>query len=180
MAQAPHSEEVRFERLYQDHYARVYGLCRQMLRAPHEAEDATQEAFLRAYRARARYDPGRPFAGWILNIAARHCVDVLRRRSKERQLFADVPSAESDAEADAAEALATLIAAERADAVQRAVAALPDRYRVPLLLAFYAEASYEEIAELLGITRNHVGVLLLRAKRAVGAALEAAHAETQS
>ncbi len=180
MAPTPRPEEVRFARLYEDHYARVYGLCRQMLRRPHEAEDAAQEAFLRAYRARADYDPARPFAGWILNIAARHCIDVLRRRSKERRLFAEEPPEDEETESGNVEALEALVAAEQAGEVRRAVAELPDRYRLPLVLAYYAESSYDEIAGLLGITRNHVGVLLLRAKRAVGAALEATHAEIET
>ena len=50
-------------------------------------------------------------------------------------------------------------------AITRAVEALPDQYRLPIVLAYYAEASYQEIADTLGITVNHVGVLLLRGKK---------------
>ena len=59
----------------------------------------------------------------------------------------------------------TIISEERAQAVNAAVARLPERYRVPLALAYYADADYAEIAAALGITRTHVGVLLCRGKQ---------------
>ena len=58
-----------------------------------------------------------------------------------------------------------MLTAERASGVNAAVAKLPERYRVPLALAYYADADYDEIATTLGITRTHVGVLLCRAKQ---------------
>ena len=58
-----------------------------------------------------------------------------------------------------------MLGAERAAAVNAAVAKLPERYRVPLAFAYYADADYDEIATSLGITRTHVGVLLCRAKQ---------------
>jgi RNA polymerase sigma-70 factor (ECF subfamily) len=179
--------EESFERLYAEHYRKVLGLCRQMLRRHEQAEDAAQEVFLRAYRAFDRYDSSQGFAGWIMTIAARHCVDIVRRRSKERALFGDetAEAHELDMAADSAarastdatlgagadETLGALLTAERAREIKAAVDALPDKYRVPLLLAYYGEASYDEIAAALGITRNHVGILLLRGKRALRAAL---------
>ncbi|MGB7215051.1 MAG: sigma-70 family RNA polymerase sigma factor, partial [Gammaproteobacteria bacterium] len=56
---------------------------------------------------------------------------------------------------------------ERVGEVGEALAALPEKYRIPLVLAYYQEAGYDEIAAALGITRNHVGVLILRAKQAL-------------
>jgi RNA polymerase sigma-70 factor (ECF subfamily) len=163
--------EESFEQLYAEHYRRVFGLCRQMLRNTEQAEDAAQEVFLRAYRAFDRYDRSQPFAGWIMTIAARHCIDIVRRRTKEREFVGEEAAEARDLEAEADETLGALLTAERAGEVKAAVEALPDKYRIPLLLAYYNEASYDEIAASLGITRNHVGILLLRGKRAVRAAL---------
>jgi RNA polymerase sigma-70 factor (ECF subfamily) len=142
-----------------------------MLRRPEQAEDAAQEIFLRAYRAFGGYDRSQPFSRWIMTIAARHCIDLVRRRSKERELFAQEHAEVEEPEAESDATLGTLMSAERADEVKAAVDALPEKYRVPLLLAYYNEASYDEIAASLGITRNHVGLLLLRGKRALRAAL---------
>lgn len=163
--------EESFEQLYAEHYRKVFGLCRQMLRRPDQAEDAAQEVFLRAYRAFDRYDRSQPFAGWIMTIASRHCIDIVRRRSKERELFGDEAAEARELEAESDETLGVLLTDERAREVKAAVDALPEKYRVPLLLAYYGEASYDEIADSLGITRNHVGILLLRGKRALRAAL---------
>jgi RNA polymerase sigma-70 factor (ECF subfamily) len=142
-----------------------------MLRRNDQAEDAAQEVFLRAFRAFGTYDPAQPFKAWIMTIAARHCVDLVRRRSKERTLFGEEPAEAHSLDDEGDATVGPLVTAERADAVKTAVGALPDKYRVPLLLAYYNEASYDEIAAALGITRNHVGILLLRGKRALRAAL---------
>ncbi len=153
-----------FEDLYREHYPRVLGFCRRMLGSAGDAEDAAQEAFVRGYRTLRRYRPEQPFGPWIGAIASNHCIDLLRRRQRLTAVF--------DAGEDAAEELpdptengaAPLIAASDADAVAAAVDGLPEKYRLPILLAYYADASYDDIAATLGTTRNHVGVLLLRGR----------------
>jgi RNA polymerase sigma-70 factor (ECF subfamily) len=158
------TEEAAFAELYRTHYRQVRALCRQLLGAE-RAEDAAQEAFTRAYRNLDGYDRALPFGGWIMSIARNHCLDLLRRRGTERTLFG-TEAAEAEAVAhEGPDQVGSLVLAERAAAVNAAVAALPERYRVPLALAYYADASYDEIAHELGITRTHVGVLLCRAKQ---------------
>jgi RNA polymerase sigma-70 factor (ECF subfamily) len=164
--------EAAFEHHYRNHYRRVLGLCRRMLGAAERAEDAAQDVFLRAHRAFASYDPAQPFAGWILRIASNHCVDVLRRGRKERQLFGDEADERIAAETDDTDVLGGLLAAERAAEIGAAVAALPERYRLPLVLAYYADASYDEIAAALGITRTHAGALICRAKQTLRRSLQ--------
>ena len=122
---------------------------------------------MRAHRAYATYDPAKPFAGWILRIASNHCVDVMRRRGKESEIFGNESQERIEAEADDTDVVGELITAERAREVQAAVATLPERYRVPLTLAYYNDSGYDEIAAALGLTRTHVGVLLCRAKQAL-------------
>jgi RNA polymerase sigma-70 factor (ECF subfamily) len=160
-------EEDRFARLYREYYRRVHGLCRQLLGSSALADDATQETFLRAHGAFSRYDAGQPFAGWIMSIATNHCIDVVRRRSHERRLFGaeDVETAAADL--DRGDALRDVLTAERAREVGAAVMRLPERYRVPLVLAYYRDLSYDEIAATLGLTRTHVGALICRAKQAL-------------
>lgn len=159
------TKEAAFAELYAAHYRQVRGLCRQLLGSTERGEDAAQEAFVRAYRAFERHDPAQPFIAWIMRIARNHCLDILRRRSHEAKLFGDEAVETAAAESPAAEGLGAALTAERATAVNAAVAKLPERYRVPLSLAYYADADYDDIATTLGITRNHVGVLLCRAKQ---------------
>jgi RNA polymerase sigma-70 factor, ECF subfamily len=158
-------QEAAFAEAYTAHFRQVRGLCRQLLGSTDRAEDAAQEAFIRAYRALASYDSAQPFAGWIMRIARNHCLDLLRRRSTEKALFGNEAEEAALTEAPEPDGLKAVLDAERASEVNAAVARLPERYRVPLALAYYADADYNEIAGQLGITRTHVGVLLCRAKQ---------------
>jgi RNA polymerase sigma-70 factor (ECF subfamily) len=159
--------EAAFAALYQTHYRQVRALCRQLLGTAERGEDAAQEAFVRAYRGFAGYDGKQPFGPWIMRIARNHCLDVLRRRRTERGIFGSEAEEAVAAEHEDTDGLRGLLTAERASAVQAAVAQLPERYRIPLTLAYFADSSYDEIAASLGITRTHVGVLLCRAKQSL-------------
>lgn len=165
--------KTSFEQLYRTHYARVRGLCRHLLGRAAPADDAAQEVFMRAYRAFDKYDSKQPFAPWIMRIASNHCVDIVRRRAHEKRLFAAAAAEPAELADDEPGALAALLDDERIDGLRTAVAALPEKYRIPLVLAYYRESSYDEIAETLGVTRNHVGILILRAKRKLRDALAA-------
>ncbi len=169
-----------FAELYRTHYRRVFGLCRQLLGSAVGAEDATSEVFMRAYKAFQDYDTGRPFAGWIATIASHHCIDVIRRGKNEAPTFGHELTEKLAADTDDTDALAHIETAERAREVNAAVASLPARYRVPLVLAYYRDASYEEIATELGITRSHAGVLICRAKQLLRRQLRAPDMETDA
>lgn len=154
-----------FEILYTEYYGRVFGLCRRLLNSGDLAEDAAQEVFMRAYRNFGKYKSDQPFWQWIATIANNHCIDLLRARSRDKALFGDENAELEEIPGVEAPLLNRLISSEDAGALNKAVAALPDRYRVPLILAYFNHSSYDEIAQQLDISRNHVGVLLLRAKQ---------------
>ena len=131
------------------------------------------EAFLKAHRARERYDRERPFGGWILTIASRVCLDRLRRRRHERRLFAAPVEEPAEPPARADGQLNRLLVGERRRRVRRAIAGLPERYRQVLVMRYYGELAYEEIAAGLDLKRNHVAVLIHRAKQRLRQALAA-------
>jgi RNA polymerase sigma-70 factor (ECF subfamily) len=168
---ARRGEPRAFGELYQRLSRRVLGLCLHLLGSREDAEDATAEVFLRFGAAMTHYDPSVPPHAWLAKVATNHCLDRLRRRAREGRLF--------DAEADPAglepaeplSPLAEMIAGEERAAVAAALAALPDRYRVPLVLRYYGELSYDDIAERLGLTRQDVATSLFRAKQRLRAAL---------
>jgi RNA polymerase sigma-70 factor (ECF subfamily) len=173
------TKEAAFAEAYTAHFRQVRGLCRQLLGSAERADDAAQEAFTRAYRAFASYDPSQQFGGWIMSIARNHCLDLLRRRSVDPVLFGSEAEEKATAESHDADGLGAALSAERAAAVNAAVARLPERYRVPLALAYYADSDYDEIATALGITRTHVGVLLCRAKQLLRKSLAGADTDAR-
>ena len=171
--------KVDFEAEYRSSYGRVFGLCLRLLGGTVLAEDAAQDAFVRAYRALDRYDPVQPFGAWVIGIARNHCIDLLRRRRHGELRFGDEAAELAAAESESTEGVDALVITERGAKVRAAIAALPEKYRLPILLAYYDDASYDEIAEALGLSRNHVGVLLLRGKQALRKALAPSEEESR-
>ncbi len=157
--------EIEFADIYEEHYRRVLVLCRYLLQSTTGAEDAAQEVFLRAQRKLASYDPSRPMSSWLLGIATHYCVDVLRRRNLEKRLFHPEATDFFDPGSPAPGPLGQLLASERTRDVRRRVESLPEKYRVPLVLAYYSEFSYEEIATALQVDSKAVGTLIFRGKR---------------
>src|SRR5512139_3809024 len=80
IASALAGSTAAFTRLVEIYQNPIYNLCYRMLGDPGEAEDAAQEAFLRAFSQLHRYDPARSFKTWLYAIASHHCIDRLRRR----------------------------------------------------------------------------------------------------
>lgn len=158
---------VAFGEVYGEFSSRVFGLCRKILGSDAAAEDATSEVFERAYESLASYDRERPFDRWILTIASRHCLNKLRREKLERRLFREEPSDHHGnlrAGTPAPTPLTALETKQERQQLLDAIDALPDNYRLPLVLRYYSDLSYDEIAAQLGTNRNNVAVLLHRAK----------------
>lgn len=144
------------------HAPRVLALARRMLGDQAEAEDVTQEAFLRLWRQAPDWRPGVASAGtWLHRVAANLCVDHLRRR---RRLSGDDPPEIEDDTPSAAERMAD---ADRSAALRGALDELPDRQRAAIVLRHYGEMANPEIAERLGVSVEAVESLLARGRRAL-------------
>ena len=148
----------------------VTRLCRRLLASREDAEDAVQETFWRLRQGVTSYDPSRPFRRWLLALAAHQAIDRLRRHRREQRLFDGEEHA--SLQADGGELpLAGELRAERRRQVLAAIDALPDRYRAPLVLRYYADLDYAAIGEVLGVDANQVATLLHRGRRRLRAAL---------
>ncbi len=163
-----------FQELVHRYQRRLFGLCYRLLGRYHDAEDACQEAFLRAFRALDRYDPGRPFDRWLLTIAANCCVSMLRRRRPRRELaendFEDgvtsVPVSASPAE--------EVQTREFAGAVAQAIDGLSETYRVPFVLLHQEDMTYADIADALDLPLGTVKSRVHRARKMLYERLSAA------
>ena len=138
-----------------------------MLDSRESAEDATSEVFLKLQRSIESYDGSIPFPRWLLRVAGNQCIDALRRRKRGRQVIVEVEEGVAVIEAASPEPspLGAVLSAEERTKVRDAIARLPENYRVPLVLRYYGELSYDEIAQQLGLKRNYVAALIFRAKQ---------------
>ena len=154
-----------FAALFRRWEADVGRVCRRLLGPGAAAEDAISEAFLRARRALDSYAPDRPFRTWLLSIASHHCIDQLRRRSREQKIFDAGETGAADLADPSPSPLKRLVGREERERVLVAVEALPEKYRLPLVLRYFSEMDYEAISEVLDVPRAQLGTLLFRARR---------------
>lgn len=157
--------------LYANFAPAIFRFCRRVLPAREDAEDATTDIFMKIRPKLDQYDRSRPFSSWLYKVAANHCWDTLRRRHIRQDL--ETGGVETlPIESPGPDQLARMIAAHTAGQVRGALATLPPRARMALVLRYYAEMDYHEIAEQLGLGRDAVGVVLLRARKQLRAALQ--------
>lgn len=150
--------EAVFERLFQDHQRSIYiYLCR-LVRDQKQAEDLTQDAFVKAYRALDRLPAEANVRAWLYRIATNTALDWLRRR----RLISWLPLFEWDPHPATSTSFAE--SSLESVAVQQALSRLPARYRVPLVLYACQGLSTQEIADILSISRGAVKTRLFRAR----------------
>jgi RNA polymerase sigma-70 factor, ECF subfamily len=156
--------------LYRRYAPAIFRFCRRVLPAREDAEDATTEIFMKVRQKLGSYDASRPFTAWLYKVASNHCWDTLRRRHIRQDLeTGDVDTLPLE-HPDPGQ-LERMQAEHTSKEVRRGLAKLPDRARMALMLRYYADMSYEEIADTLGVRRQFVGVLLLRARHQLRDAL---------
>ena len=158
-------DQGAFGELVNMHQHAVYNLAYRMLGERGEAEDAAQETFLRAYAHLSRYDSDRPFRTWLLSIASNHCIDRLRKRrltwlSLEEPLPPHPALNSHEAEPEDA-----VISNERGALIQEMLAELPPDYRAAVVLRYWYDMSYMEIADVLETTESAVKSRLFRARQ---------------
>lgn len=150
-----------FAELVEKYKSPVYNLAYRMLGSAADAEDAAQDAFLRAYTQLATFQPDRRFGTWLLSIIAHLCIDRLRRKrpiSLDSLPFFDRP------DEDSIDPESASLQRERRDELQVLLNRLPAKYRAPIVLRYWYDRSYAEIADILGLSENAVKTRLFRAR----------------
>jgi RNA polymerase sigma-70 factor (ECF subfamily) len=156
--------------LYREYAPAIFRFCRRAMPTREDAEDATMEIFIKLRDKLAQYDQSRSFTAWLYKVAANHCWDMLRRRrvrqDKETEDVTEMPL-----EAPEPNQLEKLIEERTSEEVRRALDKLGLRARMALVMRYYSDMSYDEIADALGVRRAFVGVVLLRARHELRQAL---------
>ncbi len=169
---AQNGDDAAYGRLVQAFEGPVYNLCYRMLGDGQEAEDAAQETFLRAYRHFDRYDPNRKFINWLLSIASNHCVDRLRKR---RLTWVPLESLKlwDPPRSDAGTPEPSLTQQEMEADVSELLEKLGAKDRAAIVLRYWNDLSYREIAQTLGLTESAVKSRLHRARQNLAGAWQA-------
>jgi len=141
----------------------VQNLSYRMLSNTTEAEDITQETFVRAYTQLATYKPVHKFSTWLLSIASHLAIDQLRRRRFLTMPLEDVPFLEWMADLGAGPEQ-TALESEQQDEIQTYLQRLPSKYRAVIVLRYWHDFSYEEIGAALNLTPALVKARLHRAR----------------
>jgi len=175
-----------FAELLRAHQDFAYNLALRSLGDPHEAEDLTQEAFVRAWQALPRFRGDARFRTWLYRIVANLCYNRLPRLRREisalgdsainsaaigsgdpgEGVIADLPASPSG------DPLSKLEAQERRAFLHRQIDALPESYRLLITLRYQQELSYAEIAEVVDLPLGTVKTGLFRARQRLRQALQ--------
>jgi len=161
-----------------DHYRdRIYHFVLRMVKDPAQAQDLTQETFIKAFRALDSFNSDYAFTTWLYKIASNNCIDFFRKKrlattsldtpiqAKDGELKRDFPNNEQGPESE-------LISKEKTNQIETAIDSLPEKYKKAILLRHTQDKSYEEISEELGIPLGTVKVRIFRAREMLKAKLK--------
>jgi len=170
MARLVEGREGALNDLMRRHGERLFHYLIRVLQDESEAEDLAQEAFARVFLNRAKFKADKKFSTWLYAIATNLARDQLRRRSRHPSVSIEATEEHESGlknilPADGPNPAENLDLAERAAAVRRALAELPEELRVPLILAEYEEQSHGEIAVVLDCSPKAVEMRIYRARQ---------------
>jgi len=162
-------DEASFDLLLRRHRTPLVNFLYRMVRDRATAEDLAQEVFLRVYRARRQYAPSAKFTTWLFRIATNLALNSIRdNRHRQMETSIDAPVDEEDAaprELPSREMRIDehMMDRDRCEFIRRAIASLPEKQRVAVLLHKYEEMDYGEIAKILECSESALKSLLFRA-----------------
>ena len=170
-------DSTAYDGLLKKYKSSVYNLVYRMVRDVQEAEDLTQEAFIKAFNSLASFNEDYAFSTWLYKIATNNCIDFFRKRKlqtysldkpiqyKDSEIQHEIPDPDLNPEK-------SIIARERTTLIQEAIRTLPEKYYTAIVLRHNEEKSYEEIAEVLDLPLGTVKARIFRAREMLNKALK--------
>jgi len=146
-----------FDQLVVRYQRDIYRLCYRYVNNHEDANDITQEVFLRAWRAIGRFKGRSAFSTWLYRIGVNACLNFRAARKPPAQ---ELPETLADPRMGAAQRVEK---AQKAQLVREAVARLPEKQRATLILKMYHELTHQEVAQILGSTVGTVKANLFHA-----------------
>ena len=155
-----------FGKLIEAYQTPVFNLAYRMLSNGDEAEQAAQEAFIRAWTRLDSYNPEHKFSTWLLSITSNYCIDLIRKRRKQLLSIDDpLPPHPALTSELASGPEAQAVQSEQQQVVQTLLESLPEEYREAVILRYWYDMSYDEIAEMMKTTVSAIKSRLFRARR---------------
>jgi RNA polymerase sigma-70 factor (ECF subfamily) len=170
-------DEKAYRELVELYQGQVYSVVLRMVRRREDAEDLTQETFVRMFRALDRYDPQRPFAAWLFTIASRLAIDHIRRRKVQPvSLTQREAGSDEEYEIEVPDSGPTpdevTSRSEEERRTEELIRSLPPHYRIVVMLRHQRDMAYEEIAEALHLPLGTVKARIHRAREILKGKLE--------
>jgi RNA polymerase sigma-70 factor (ECF subfamily) len=172
--QSRNGDQSAFAELVERHQAAVFGTVLRLVHNREVAAEVSNRAFYRAYEHLDSFDDSRPLRPWLVRIAAHEALNELRtrRRDADRTLGGEAGAIQLEQLAGGPDPAEVLPRRERGAAIRAAVDRLPETQRAVVVLRYFADLSYADIAEATQQTVNNVGVILLRARERLRHELE--------
>ena len=178
---AKEGDAAAFEAIFQRYERQIYGFIYRMMGNPDDANDLTQECFIRAYRALPQTSADLNVSAWLHRIASNACLDVLRRRQRIRWLpwesHKHEPLLHGTPHDDPER---TALSAETQLEVQHLLQRMSPRNRMALVLREYEGLSCEEIGQIMGLSRSAVKSVLFRGREEFRKLYRSAEVETET
>ncbi|MGI9113442.1 MAG: RNA polymerase subunit sigma-24 [Chthoniobacterales bacterium] len=174
MAFVARGDTAAFEQLVERHQTLVIGTVARMLGSNSDVEDVAQQVFIRVWKSAPRYVPSAKFTTWLLTITRNLVFNESRRRKRHSAETLDVHQGEESLPLPDRQGRVPdqqLLDDEMQRAVDTAIQALPEKQRLAVVLRRYEEKSYEDIAEVLGLSVPAVKSVLFRARTELREAL---------
>ena len=163
LVRVQNGDQQAFTHIVEAYQKPVYNLCYRMLNNAEDAEDAAQETFLRAYRSINQFDHSRQFSTWLLSIAAHYCIDQIRKNRMTIISLEDQPNREIPDKLPGPES--TLSKREEQDRMRLLLEKLNPTDRASVIMYYWYNYSYDEIAQSLSLSESAVKSRLHRARK---------------
>ena len=169
VARAKSGDREAFGELVARHQQAMYAISRAYFASEADAEDAVQDAFVKAFQALAQLNSGRRFAGWVARITINTCLDTLRSRTDKRSLADFATSVPLRRRLGQQQLTPATLASKSEDAemLRAAIGRLPEHQRVVVMLRYGGELTYGQMADYLGVPVTTVDSRLHKAKGAL-------------
>jgi RNA polymerase sigma-70 factor, ECF subfamily len=157
-----------FEKLVWIHQGAIIGTVTRMLGSIDDAHDVSQQVFLRVWKSASRYEPTAKFSTWLYTIMRNLVFNEMRRRGRKREVSLDAPLFEDHQREIPHPTIAGADVIkqqdELQDALDAAIAKLPEKQRLAVVLRRFQETPYEELCEILGMSLPAVKSMLFRSR----------------